>query len=159
MPAARTIHEWRRALLGQPVGRMPGYLETLSDCPVKVGRKGANTYDLPKHPAVWQLARALILEALAIRRRFQRQPSSSRHSANTHKRAAGALSWAIGSVDLGRNNVGYRLVLLLRRIGLGRDEVEDVLQGYQREVHAVRPGPPYTWSEAMNTLRSAFKRP
>jgi hypothetical protein len=157
-PDARTIHNWRQALLGEPVGHLPEWLTPGPFPGLKVKRKGANTYDLPRHPEVWRLVRAAIIEALSIRRRERRQRRTQYTQYTQHVRAQGALNWAISSAELGRNHVGYRLVLLLRKIGLDRSEVEGVLRDYQREVYAARPGPPYTWGEASSTLRSAWRR-
>jgi hypothetical protein len=159
-PGARTIHNWRRELLGAPVGQMPVQrLPASFGCPLKLQRTGANQYDLPSYAELWQVVKRAILDALSTRRREKRQRYGVENPVKSHIRALGALDWAVRNAAGKRNIVGYRLVLLLRRLGLDRGEVDDWMEDYQAQVCALdTPSNRYTVAEVRATVRSAMRK-
>jgi hypothetical protein len=172
----RTVRDDIRGLLGSPVGQMPDQLREVfpgARGPFRVKQRGANTYSVLavadnklRKRLLRRIHARIALFARVTRSRVNcnaggaRSPfhhAQCRLTANALERSVcRALERAIGDAEGRRNNVGHRLAVRCRYIGLDQHDVEGVIEHYQEEVCALGSHP-YTRREAMATVRSVFR--
>jgi hypothetical protein len=69
------------------------------------------------------------------------------------------LRWAVQNTHIGRDNAGWRLAARLRELGLDQDELEAMMEQYQRAVCVLdTPGNPYTLADCRGTAKRAMRK-